>query len=67
MADTITRKEAREAEAELLAEYGLDTDTARRLIDDSRKEGGLDRLLRERARAAGDQRVHRTEDPEEDD
>lgn len=48
MADErISHKEALAREADLLSDYGLDQESALKLIKDARKQGGLDRLLRE--------------------
>ena len=65
--DTITRREARDVEAGLFADkYGLDADAARQLVDDARKHGGIDALARNLARDAGEDRLWRTTDPDED-
>lgn len=48
----VTPEEARSAEASLLAYYGLANTEARNLIDDVRAASGLDRFLREAAKAS---------------
>ena len=60
----ISHEQAVEAEARILVDrYGLKVKEAQKLIADSRRAGGLDRLLRERARIDGVHEIHRTKDP----
>lgn len=60
----ISPEQAAEAEARILHDgYGLSVKAAQKLISDTRKAGGLDRLLRESARKGKIEEIHRTKDP----
>ena len=48
--ERISHKEAQAREAALLGGYGLDEESALKLIKDARKQGGIDGLLRDLAR-----------------
>lgn len=60
----VSSEQAAEAEARILHdEYGITVKDAQRLVADARNQGGLDRLLRERARKGKVEEIYRTKDP----
>lgn len=62
----VTHDQVLDAEGRILESYGLSPGDAQDLIADIREAGGLDRFLRERARADGISELYRVDDPEEE-